>query len=179
MPTFFSSSFWVRDAIWAWMLLITSTSIEEHSFDFSVLGYSSLLCSSLWLLSVSLLFWLVGSWASICWILSKASYWALDVCSWASIRWRRSSLFLSAMLADTLPVCIELIVAIEAYPLVLPYHLTIGRDFSVVLVTSPQLKRTVVHNYRVLLPWILCLKTHLLVLLRLGPNQDYSLNLEN
>jgi len=42
------------------MPLITSASIEELYFDFSVLGRSSSLCSSsLWLLPVSLLFRLV------------------------------------------------------------------------------------------------------------------------
>ena len=60
---------------------------------------------------------IVKSWASICWILSKASCWALKVCSLASINRRRSSLLLSAMLADASPVCTKLIVAEEGYPL--------------------------------------------------------------
>jgi len=46
MPAFFNSSFWARDAIWAWMPLRTSVSIEKLSFDFSALSCSWSLCSS-------------------------------------------------------------------------------------------------------------------------------------
>jgi len=85
------------------MSLITLTSTEELYFIFSVLGGSLLRVSSSswWLPVFSSLFWLVRSYVNMCWILSKASCWALEVCSWASLRWRRSSsLLLSAMLAD-------------------------------------------------------------------------------
>ena len=47
----------------------------------------------------------------------KTSYWALEVCSWASNRRQRSSLSLSAIFTDTLSVRTELTVAEEAYPL--------------------------------------------------------------
>ena len=57
----------------------------------------------------------VRSWANICWILSKTFCWALEVCSCASMRWRRSSsLLLSAILADTNLAWKELMVAEEA-----------------------------------------------------------------
>ena len=115
-PTFFNSSLWGRDAIWAWRPLRTSASKEEPFLDFFVFGWSLLRCSSSsWLLPVSLLFRLLRSWASICWMLSKTSYWVLEVCSWASKHRRRSSL--SAMFTDALSVRTELTVAEEAYPL--------------------------------------------------------------
>ena len=83
---------------------------------FSLRGFCVGVSSSLWFLSVvSSLFWLFKSCANICWILVRATCWALEVYSWASIRlWRSLSCLLSAMLTNTIPVCSELTVVEEA-----------------------------------------------------------------
>ena len=86
---------------------------------------------------------------------------------------------LSAICTNTLPVCTELSIAEEAYPLTSPSssdHWKISSDGSgeITLIEEDDC-----HSYRVLLPWIWCLGTHLLALPGLGLNQGYSLNLEN
>ena len=159
---------------------MTSTSIVELSFDFSILGgslsgapphhdcyrscchYSS--CSRIVPTSTGyfqscLLSFKVCSWASICWHRSLRDY--CQPC------WLEHSLFAQSWLWRR-----------KHSRWLLLHRLTTGRGFSVVPTILP-LCRRVVHNFRVLLSYIQCLRRHLPVQPRPDLSRGYSLNLTN